>query len=401
MKLLAGLRIVEGSAFVAAPLCGMTLAQLGAEVIRFDQIGGGLDYRRWPVNADNNSIYWAELNKGKRSIAVDLKSQAGRELVTELICAPGENAGIFSTNLPARGWLAYETLCEKRPDLIAHEIVGDRHGGIALDYTVNAKVGFPFITGPESLEGPVNHVLPAWDIATAYLAAIGILAAERHRRMSGQGQRIELALEDVALTTVGNLGLLGEVHVNDEQRARHGNDLYGAIGRDFVTADGKRLMVLAITAKQWRALLQASGLQASMEALANRLNLDFNSEGDRFRARREICDLLQQWMASESFAPLADRFDRLGVCWEKYQSIRELASEDVDASEDNPIFSLIDQPGLGAYPVSGPPMHFSGVPRTPPDPAPTLGQHTEQILAEVLHLDGSVIAKLHDDGVVA
>ena len=138
-----------------------------------------------------------------------------------------------------------------------------------------------------------------------------------------------------------------------------------------------------------------------MEALANRLNLDFNSEGDRFRARREICDLLQQWMASESFAPLADRFDRLGVCWEKYQSIRELASEDVDASEDNPIFSLIDQPGLGAYPVSGPPMHFSGVPRTPPDPAPTLGQHTEQILAEVLHLDGSVIAKLHDDGVVA
>ncbi|MBT6673697.1 MAG: 2-methylfumaryl-CoA isomerase, partial [Proteobacteria bacterium] len=198
--ILKGLRIIEGSAFIAAPMCGMTLAQLGADVIRFDHIGGGMDYHRWPVTKDNNSIYWAEMNKGKRSIAVDLKSDEGRELISELICSEGDDAGIFSTNLPARGWLSYDALSKRRPDLIQHEIVGDRRGGTALDYTVNAKVGFPYITGPVDDERPVNHVLPAWDITTAYLAAIDILAAERHRRLTGEGQQGKLALADVALT---------------------------------------------------------------------------------------------------------------------------------------------------------------------------------------------------------
>ena len=382
-------------------MCGLTLAQLGADVIRFDQIGGGIDYRRWPLTKDNNSIYWAELNKGKRSIAVDIKSDTGREIVTALICAEDEYGGIFSTNLPARGWLAYETLREQRPDLIQHEIIGDRHGGIALDYTVNAKVGFPFITGPEELDGPVNHVLPAWDIATAHLAAISILAAERHRRLTGEGQKIKIALEDVALATVGHLGLLGEVHVNDEERGRHGNHLYGAIGRDFATKDEKRLMVLAITPKQWRGLLEASGLGEDMDTLARQLGLDFSIEGDRFRARREICERLETWIATQSYEPLAELFDNLGVCWERYQSIRELASEDADATEDNPIFSRIEQPGIGTYPVAGQPMHFSGVEREPPRPAPSVGQHTDEILAEILKLDSGSIGKLHDEGIVA
>src|ERR1043166_2473613 len=104
--ILAGLRLVEGSAFIAAPLGGMTLAQLGADVIRFDDIKGGLDNDRWPITKDGRSIYWAGLNKGKRSIAVDLRNPRGRELLTALITAPGEGNGIFTTNMPARGWLS-------------------------------------------------------------------------------------------------------------------------------------------------------------------------------------------------------------------------------------------------------------------------------------------------------
>ena len=104
--ILEGLTVVEGSAFVAAPLGGMTLAQLGADVIRFDDLRGGLDHTRWPLAADGQSLFWAGLNKGKRSLRVDLRSDEGRELVAAVI-AP---AGIFLTNFPARGWLAYETL---------------------------------------------------------------------------------------------------------------------------------------------------------------------------------------------------------------------------------------------------------------------------------------------------
>jgi 2-methylfumaryl-CoA isomerase len=401
LKILAGIRIVEGSAFIAAPMCGMTLAQLGADVIRFDQIGGGIDYQRWPLTKDNHSIYWAEMNKGKRSIAVDLRSDAGREVITELICAEGENAGIFSTNLPARGWLDYERLRERRADLIQHEIVGDRHGGIALDYTVNAKVGFPLITGPDDDERPVNHVMPAWDIATAYLAALNILAAERHRRLTGAGQRVKLALADVALATVGHLGLLGEAHINGEQRARHGNYLFGAFGRDFATKDAKRVMVIAITPKQWRGLLQVTGLGNEVSALAARLGLDFSDEGARFRARYEICAILEPWIAERTVEQLAELFDGAGVCWEKYQSIGELAANDLDATDDNPIFSRIEQPDIGTYPVAGPPMNFSEFERTPPTRAPRVGEHTDEILADLLNLDSTSIGKLHDEGVVA
>ena len=95
--ILSGLRIVEGTAFVAAPSGGMTLAQLGADVIRFDPLGGSLDIGRWPLTRDGISLCWAGLNKGKRSLAVDLRDPRGQELLRQLICAPGENSGIFSS----------------------------------------------------------------------------------------------------------------------------------------------------------------------------------------------------------------------------------------------------------------------------------------------------------------
>lgn len=114
---LEGLRIIEGSAFVAAPLGGMTLAQLGAEVIRFDAIGGGLDYQRWPVTKEGVSLFWAGLNKGKKSIQIDLRSDEGREIVTRLITEPGPDNGIFLSNFPETGWLADSNLRSLREDL--------------------------------------------------------------------------------------------------------------------------------------------------------------------------------------------------------------------------------------------------------------------------------------------
>src|SRR3546814_8655928 len=88
---------------------------------------------------------------------------------------------------------------------------------------MNAGVGFPLISGPEGHEGPVNQVIPAWDIATGMMAATGILAAERHRRLTGEGRLIRLPLQDVALATAGNLGYLAEAEVNGDERARYGN----------------------------------------------------------------------------------------------------------------------------------------------------------------------------------
>ena len=106
--------MVEGSAFVAAPSGGMTLAQMGAEVIRFDQLGGGSDYKRWPLTKDGVSLYWNGLNRGKKSVVADLRAPEIQSLLSELIA----NSGNFLTNFPSKGWLSYEKLSEKRSDLV-------------------------------------------------------------------------------------------------------------------------------------------------------------------------------------------------------------------------------------------------------------------------------------------
>ncbi|WBY03056.1 CoA transferase [Ramlibacter tataouinensis] len=397
--ILAGLRVVEAAAFVAAPLGGMTLAQMGADVIRIDALGGGLDYRRWPVTDDNTSLFWCGLNKSKRSVALDLASPEGRELAMAIACAPGDDAGLFLTNFPPRGWLDHDKLKARRPDLIQLTLQGDRHGGSAVDYTVNPRLGLPYMTGPVDGEGAVNHVLPAWDVITGQMVAVGLLAAERHRRRTGQGQHVKLALEDVGLAVMGHLGFIAEAQLG-RPRERHGNELFGAFGRDFLTADGQRVMVVGLTPRQWRAICEATQLQSAMDALGAKLGLDLAREGDRFRARAEIAQRVGAWIAARPLAEVAEAFDRDGVCWSRYQGIAQLVRDDPECSTANPMFSAIEQPGVGPLLAPGIPLDFGGLQRLPAQPAPRLGEHTEQVLAELLGVDAAQFGRLHDKGVV-
>src|SRR6266852_531352 len=371
--ILSGLRVVEISAFIAAPLGGATLAAMGADVIRVDPPGGGVDIGRWPLHR-GRSLYWAGLNQGKRSVTIDTRHDPGQEKVAKLITAPGEGGGIFLTNLPVSGWNSFDELKKLRGDLIMVVITGNRDGSAAVDYTVNAALGFPFITGPDDTIGPVNNVLPAWDATTA------ILAAERHRRITGEGQLVELSLSDVGLAVAGHLGLIGEAVLEEQPRGRFGNHVYGTFGRDFVTRDGRRVMVLALTPRQWRSLVEASGLSGEFRNLEARLGLYFNNEGDRWRGRQEICDLLQPWVAVRSLASVAASFDAHKVLWGPYRTIKELVADDPRATSANPLFVDVDHPGLGTYPTPGSPVRFSATEAVPPRPAPTLGEHTDEVL---------------------
>jgi 2-methylfumaryl-CoA isomerase len=398
--ILAGLRIVEGSAFIAAPLGGMTLAQLGADVIRFDDIQGGLDSDRWPVTKDGRSIYWAGLNKGKRSIAVDMRKPRGRELLAALITAPGEGAGIFTTNMPARGWLSYDELRKKRADLIALNIVGTRDGSAQVDYTVSAITGFPMVTGPIGHEGPVNAVAPPWDLATAYAGAMALLAAERHRRLTGQGQRIVLPLQDMALAVTSALGYIGEAAVNDVDRPRLGNEIFGTFGRDFRTRDGRYVMICMFSDRHVDALATAGGFAEAFAAIEKKTGVDLKTDAGRWHARAELCAVIEPWVAARTAAEVGAALRQGGALWAPYLTFRELL-QDKDAVRDNPLFTVIDQPGIGRYPVAATPLQFGAVPREAPRPAPVLGQHTDEILSGILELPAHEIARLHDEKIVA
>jgi 2-methylfumaryl-CoA isomerase len=391
---LTGLRIVEVSMFVAAPLGGMTLAQLGAEVVRVDPLGGAADHTRWPLSGSGTSLYWTGLNKVKRSAAVDLRSAEGQELVTRLICESGPGGGIVLTNTVGRSWLSYEVLVRRRPDVICLQIEGNADGSAAVDYTVNASHGFPLLTGPAEHAGPVNHVLPAWDVACGLYAAIGLLAAERRRTITGQGQELRLALSDVALATAGNLGFLAEAQLG-QHRARLGNYLYGGFGRDFVSRDGRRFMLVTLTSRHWRDLVTATGLGQTVTAVENSLGVDFTLESDRYQYRELLAALLQRWSGERDFADVRAVLDGSSVLWSPYQSFGELAEG--GQLRANPLMGTVDQPGVGPHLAPGSPIRAG---ERVVERAPVLGEHTDMILAAWLGLGSDEIRALHERGTV-
>lgn len=399
--ILSGMSVIEGSAFVAAPLGGMTLAQMGADVIRFDPIGGGLDYHRWPVTDSGQSLFWAGMNKGKRSIQIDIRKPEGQALIEQLISKPGENAGLFLSNFPERGWLAYDKLSQHRADLIYVNVMGDRKGGSAVDYTVNCAVGFTDVTGDPTGSEPTNYLLPAWDNITGQMAAVAMLAAERHRRMSGEGQLVKLALKDVALATAGHLGNISEVMVNNVDRKKYGNYIYGGFGKDFLTSDGRRFMLVGLTNRQWRSIVDVCGIAGQVAQLEEEFRVDLSLEGERFKLREKLEEVISPWFMAHNSEHVCSEMDKFKVCYGPYQSFREMIDNDRDCSLDNPLFGMVDQPGIGEYLAPSSPIKFMKSENLAPLLAPTLGQHTDEILGDVLGLQSHEIAKLFDSEIVA
>lgn len=402
--LLAPLRVIESSAFIAAPLAGLTLAQFGADVIRVDLIGGGIDYGRMPrmphPQGKGRSLYWTGLNKGKRSIAIDIRRPEGRELMQALVTAPGPGGGVLLTNI-GTPWLAHDLLARQRPDLISCTIQGNADGSTAVDYTVHCATGYPAITGGATPQTPVNQVMPAWDIACAYQAAFAAAAAVDHRRRTGQGAELKLALSDMAFTMLSHLGVLTEAQVLGQERPSIGNHLYGAFGRDFATADGKRVMVAAISAGQWKALVKACDIGEAIARLESRMGLDFGDEAQRYEARDAIAALVEPWFAARSYAEVARVLDEQRVCWGTYRTANEALQHDPRIGTQNPVFESIDTPGVGPHITAGSAVRIPDTPREPVRPAPLLGADTDAVLHDVLGLDSGAIGRLHDAGVVA
>lgn len=393
-NLLSGLSVIEASSFVASPTAGLYLAQFGAEVIRVDQIGGGPDFRRWPVTAENNSLYWENLNRAKKSVALDLSRPEGRELLQQLVRATGQ----FITNFPAGGFLSHGTLAEGRADLITVRVMGWADGSPALDYTVNNSVGYPMLTGagPE----PVNHVLPAWDLLTGAYAAFAMLAAIQRRSATGEGGEVRVPLSDVAIGTVANLGGIAEMLYSGENRPRLGNAVYGLFGCDFVTRDGQRTMIVVVTPRQWANLIAALNLGDAIGAIENARGVSFaTDDGLRFTHRDALYPLFEAAIASRDHSDLAAAFDAGGIVHSPYRTMLD-AVQDPALVANNPIFGSAANPSGFAYPAAG---AFATIPqaeRQAPQPAPLNGQHSEEILAARLSLSSGEIARLIDAGIV-
>ncbi|MFZ4748377.1 MAG: CoA transferase [Sphingomonas sp.] len=394
-NLLGGLSIIEASSFVASPTAALYCAQLGAEVIRVDQIGGGPDFRRWPVTENNDSLYWENLNRAKKSVALDLSHPEGRALLQALIQATGQ----FITNFPADGFLSHAKLAEARPDLVTVRVMGWADGAPALDYTVNNAVGYPMMTGPGP--EPVNHVLPAWDLLSGAYAAFSLLAAIRRRDLTGEGVEVRIPLSDVAIGTVANLGGIAEVLHAGASRPRLGNAVYGLFGRDFVTRDGVRTMIVVVTPRQWANLLAALNLTESVALLEAQRGVSFaKDDGLRFANRDALFPLFEAAISARDHAELGQALDAGGVVHSPYQTMLD-AAHDSRLVGSNPMFSVFDaNPSGFVYPAAGAFATIPQLDRAMPRAAPHNGADTEQVLGDVLKLPAAEIARLVDSQII-
>ena len=398
--LLSGLSIIEASSFVASPTAGLYCAQMGAEVIRVDHKAGGLDYDRYMLTKEGRSLSWENLNRAKKSVALDLRSGEGRELLVELSAKTGN----LITNLPEKSFLSHGAIAARRPDLVSVRIMGWHDGRQAMDFTVNAASGYPLMCGPEDWDPatapPVNQVLPAWDFVTGAYCAFALLAGLRHRDASGEGSEIRVPLGDVAIGTMANSGAMAEMLYRGGDRERLGNAIWGAFGRDFRSRDGVRFMVAALTAKQWDGLVAAFDLADEIAELENELNVRF-ADGDRprFEHRHRLFELFGTRSQTYDWHALSDRLRQHGTTFERYRTMHE-AANDAELVTENPLFGPSPaNPSGFEYPAT---RSFANIPTLDaglPRAAPYLGQHTEEVLADRLGLASGAIGDLVDRGI--
>lgn len=239
--------------------------------------------------------------------------------------------------------------------------------------------------------GPVNG---------AY-AAFALVSAIRHRERTGEGSEVKLPLTDVAVGTVANLGRIAEVMYTGLERERIGNAVFGSIGRDFETADGRRIMIVAINERQWQGLVTALEIGPDLAAVERAREISFaGDEGARFVNRDAVFGIIERAVRRLDFTAIAERLSAHNVVHSGYQTMPE-ALADPRLVGANPIFSpATGNPSGFAYPAAGAFATLPGRDRQPAAPAPRNGEHSEAVLAERLGLSWAEIGRLVDAGIV-
>ncbi|WP_243028043.1 CaiB/BaiF CoA transferase family protein [Thermus albus] len=392
MPPLSGIKVLDLSRVLAGPLCTMILADLGAEVIKVEPPWGD-ETRGWgPPFVQGESAYFLSVNRGKRSLALDLKTPEGQEVVRRLAQGADVLVENFKTGDLKRYRLDYESLKELNPRLVYLSITGFGHTGPraqepGYDAALQGYTGIMSVTGEPA--GPPMKVGVAWiDVMTGMMGAVAVLAALLERERSGLGQHIDLSLFDVGLFALANLG--ESYLLTGKPPRRLGNAHaqivpYGA----FPAADG--WLVLAVgNDEQFAKLCQVLGLPDLLRR--------FPTNRERVEAREEVVEAISAVLKAQPRAHWLEKLRAAGVPAAPVNDLAE-AFQDPQAQAREAIWTL-SHPLLGPLPTLANPLRFlSRTPAKPSLPPPLLGGHTEEVLRKAGYAPEEV-ARLVEKGVV-
>jgi crotonobetainyl-CoA:carnitine CoA-transferase CaiB-like acyl-CoA transferase len=385
---LAGIRVVDLSRVLAGPYCTMMLSDLGADVVKVERPGDGDETRSWgPPYAGGEAAYFLSVNRGKRSIAVDLKQPEGSALVLDLCAQADVVLENFRTGAAQRLGLDADAVQSRNPRAVYCSITGfgrrgsrDRPG---YDFIVQAESGLMAVTG-EADGSPMKAGVALVDVVTGLHAAVAIVAALRAREVTGKGERIEVSLLDSAFSALVNVAQ--NALVTGEEPRRFGN-AHPSIApyQPFRASDGW----VAVAAANDGLFARLCGVLGQPELAADER---FATNAARVRNRAELLPLLEGVFATRSADQWVTALDEAGVPAGKIRGVLEA----LRAAE--PATIRVGHPTAGELELVAPPFALSSEPPAPTAP-PLLGQHTHEVLAE-LGLDAARIAELEARGVV-
>lgn len=396
---LSHIRVLELSRVLAGPWSAQTLADLGADVIKVERPGAGDDTRAWgPPWAGDQSAYFLSTNRGKRSITIDFERPEGQELVRKLAAQADVVIENFKVGGLVKYGLDYDSLKAVNPRLVYCSITGFGQTGpyrnrAGYDFMIQGMGGLMSITGQPDGEpggGPVKVGVAVTDIFTGLYATIGIMGALAHRDRTGEGQQVDLALLDVQVAVLANQAM--NCLVGGKAPQRLGNAHPNIVPyQAFATRDG--YIILAVG---------NDGQFAKFCTVAGRPELAkderYATNPARVANRKELVALLEELIRTRDSHDWLSALEQVGV---PCGPINDLTAvfEDPQVKARN-IHQDLPHPTQGSVPTVASPIRYSGTPLVHDTAPPTLGQHTDTVLAESLGLSGADIAALRDKGVI-
>ncbi|MFZ2223068.1 MAG: CoA transferase [Candidatus Deferrimicrobium sp.] len=379
---LSGIRVLDLSRVLAGPFCTMILGDLGADVIKVERPETGDDTREWgPPFAAGESAYYLCVNRNKRSVALDLKTEGGAGIARDLAAKSDVFIENFRVGAAAKMGLGYEELKRTNPRIVYCSISGYGQTGPyrdvpGYDFIVQAMSGLMSITG-ESGGEPTKLGVATVDLTTGLYAAVAILAALRERDGSGLGQRIDLSLMDSAISWLANVG--SNYLVSGEVCGRYGNAHANIVPYQVFLAKDRQIAVGIGNDGQWRKFCEIAG--------ARDLASDgrFATNPDRVKHRGELIPLLEKIFLRRDSSFWIEHLWKEGIPAGPINTVDRVFADPNTAAREMVI--EMDHPAAGKVRLIGSPMKFSGTPVEYRLPPPLLGEHTASVLKERLGLE--------------
>lgn len=393
-RLLDGVRVLDLSRVMSGPFCTAMLADLGAEVIKIEMPGGGDDSRHFGPFVEGESAYFMLLNRGKKSMTLDLKSDRGREILIAMVKSSDVVIENFRPGVAKRLGLDYDSLAPHHPGLIYASISGFGQDGPladrpAYDLIVQAMSGLMNVTGQR--DGPPTAVGESViDVCTGMFAAWGISTALFDRERTGRGRNLDIAMMDSMFSMM--LTVLSMQLYTDRPPTRVGSRHPVTYPVDVFAAKDGHIVMVVTTDRAFAALCKAIGQPALSDDDRFRTNADRNAHESELKAA------IEAWTSTRSADASVAALAEAGIPASPVLSVGDVVDSDHIAHRE--MTSTVDHPTLGDVPMVHQPVRFSGADRTFQRPPPLLGEHTRELLASLLGLDEEQIEKLTDQNVI-